>query len=136
VTKALLVLVVGLLLVTMVEAQTDSCNTPTPSTVQVRRTEAVRVGWCHSLLDADGQILPTGAVHFYLLDQQTNEVLMDLGTPVPREVTLNGMFYFESTEARTFRSDVSVVVIAQYASLASPPSPSVLIDVVRRNTKP
>ena len=133
--RTLLVLVVGLWLVTIAEAQTDPCNTPAPSIVQIRRTEPVRVGWCHPLLDEDGQILPTGAVHFYLLDAQTNAVLMDLGTPVPREITLNGMFYFESTEARTFRSDVNVVVVADYRGTSLPSLP-VLIDVVRRNVKP
>lgn len=105
----------------------EPCADPAPSTVQVRRTDVVRLGWCHAASDDEGLPLPVGQVHFYLLNATTGVVLEDLGVLQPVAAS-TGSWYFESS-TRSFAADVTLAVVAEYAGVSSPPSTALLVDV-------
>ena len=130
--KAALVAVVVcvvLSLAVLAEAQTDPCAGSAPSTTAVRRNDIVRVAWCHSLTDDEGQSIPSGQVHFYLLDSTTKSLILDLGMPQPLVAAANGLFYYESTSTYSFNSDALIVVIAEFNGIRSLPATPLLVDV-------
>ena len=126
----------GLLLVpTILFGQTHPCDTTPPTTYQVRRDEAVKVGFCHNQQEDDGTPIALGQIRFRLVNAASGGVIADLGLLSPvTGPSATGQYYFESP-SRTFPGDVNVTVSAEYAGQLAVAATPIFVDV-RGGPKP
>ena len=120
-------LVGGLLVAAPLSAQTHPCDTTQPTTYQIRRDQAVRVGFCHSQQEDDGTPIALGQIRFRVMTT-TNTLIADLGLLSPvTGANAAGLYYFESP-SRFFTADVNLLVTAEFNAVVVPSTP-ILVDV-------
>lgn len=113
----------------LVSAQTHPCDQTAPSTYQIRRNEAGRVGFCHAPQEEDGTPITLGQIRFVAINATTSQIVLDFGLMQPQTgANAAGLYYYESAP-QFFAADLSLAVIAEFNGLPSLPSTPIVIDV-------
>ena len=122
-------LLISLLIVAPLSAQeTHPCDITYPLTVQVRRSDVVKLGFCYASKDDDGMAIPLGQTQFLLFDGPTQIWDMGLMQPVGSP-SVSGLYYYENQNTFSLKSDNLFTVVAVYDTIRSLPSTPLIVDV-------
>lgn len=108
--------------------QIHPCDIPDTPTVQVRRSDVLKLGFCYPSVDDEGASIPLGLTQFILYNGPNQIWDMGLMQPVTGPNS-NGLYYYEHDSTFSLAADNQFILVAIFGGISSLPSSPLFVDV-------